>query len=67
MCIYRTSDGVCTKFTNEKYIEYCNNTSCPHEELSSENKSFKRTNSKDNKEVGQIVKTLMKMSGYYRI
>ena len=34
MCVYRTDDGKCKKFTDDKTISYCVDAPCEHEKLS---------------------------------
>lgn len=34
MCIYRTDDGKCKKFSDDKTISYCVNAPCEYEKLS---------------------------------
>ena len=31
MCYYRTDDGMCRKFTDDKYTSYCVDGPCPHD------------------------------------
>jgi hypothetical protein len=34
MCIYRTEDGKCKKFSDDKTTSYCVNAPCEHEKVS---------------------------------
>lgn len=38
MCIYKTDDGKCKKFSDDKITSYCVNAPCEHEKLSNYDK-----------------------------